>query len=54
MKIITNAFDKGIIVPALLTILVCGALGLAITDPASRPAYFDLVRAVIVAYFWKN
>ncbi|MEH1946560.1 MAG: hypothetical protein V7K77_06335 [Nostoc sp.] len=46
-----NAFGRGVILPVLTTILVCGALGLAIIDQKIRPAYFDLVKTVVICYF---
>ncbi|MDZ8034793.1 hypothetical protein [Nostoc sp. DedSLP04] len=50
-KQIKDALDRGVIMPALTTILVCGALGLAIADAGSRPAYYSLVQTVIITYF---
>ncbi|MEH1816675.1 MAG: hypothetical protein V7K26_26020 [Nostoc sp.] len=50
-KPLKNAFTQGVILPGLTTILVCGALGLAIADPGSRPAYYRLVQTVVVTYF---
>lgn len=50
-KPLNHALSKGIILPVLTSILVCGALGLAIADPGSRPAYYRLVQTVIVTYF---
>lgn len=50
-KPLKNALSKGVILPALTTILVCGALGLAIADPGSRPAYYRLVQTAIITYF---
>lgn len=52
MKILhKNAFSRGVVLPALTTILVCGALGLAIIDQKTRPAYFDVVKTAVICYF---
>lgn len=49
MKIVPkNTFYKSVILPALTTILVCSAIGLAIVDENIRPVF---VQAVIVNYF---
>lgn len=50
-KPLNNALSKGVILPVLTTILVSGALGLAIIDQKIRPAYFDLVKTVVICYF---
>jgi hypothetical protein len=46
-----NAFRRGVILPVTMTILVSVASGLAIFDKEVRPAYFNLVKTVVICYF---
>jgi hypothetical protein len=48
MLIPKNASAKGVILPIVTSILLSGALGLAIIDREVRPAYFHLLETLIV------
>lgn len=46
-----NAFHGGGILPFTMTILLSVTIGLATFDKEVRPAYFDLVKTVVICYF---